>query len=210
MQNRLIIKILLVVISCTALSAIAWGQEKRKSTEIWQSLHIKKEWSKRWKTDLRLEGRYGATNSEYETALVDVENSLEMASWLSGEVYYRYTHELDDLDRHRFALQLTGESEFNRWSVQNRIRWEWEIEDEQLSERFRWRVKPEYDAGDNEFEVFGEFFYNEEAELRQKRWGAGWTFNLTKRKSFKLRMMVDDGLRRNDFILRLAYRYELR
>jgi len=186
------------------------AQKKKKQTEIWNSFHLKNDWSKRWSSDLRLEARVDATTSTIGSAIVDLENSLKVTKWLSGEVYYRITHEFDDDARHRVALQLSGKPKWKKWSIQPRVRWEWKIEDEDLEERFRLRIKPKYDAGANEFEVFGELFYNEEAELRQKRWGAGWAIKVAKRKTFKLRMMLDDGLRRNDFILRLEYHYKLK
>lgn len=199
---------------CTVLVLICFvfpgfSQEKEQFTEVWHTVRLGSKWTKKFESEGRFDARYDATASSMVAYLAELENSLELWPWLSGQLYLRHVWRQDDDNRSRLAVQLTPEYDMGKTELQGRMRWEWNTEDGDVEQRLRVKFRPRYKWSDHAVDGFVEWFLDEGTDIQRTRYGVGWRYKFNKRSGVFGKWMVDVEEEKDVFVYRFGVSHRL-
>lgn len=186
----------------------AQGVEKETKFEHWQGIGAEYEINKKLEFNFSLETRWQTDPSELNVAFFEIEPSYELFNNLEIAGGYRFSTDFED-KRQRWYIHMEPKVEMTKdFTMDIRLRFDRDEEDDEISERLRWRLKPEYDFGQHEVFALVEQFL-QDAKIRTRwRYGIGYQYKMNKKSTLTLKWLLDSEIDKNVHILSLGYKHE--
>lgn len=196
----------LIILLLGAQEVFGQFEDKDQEFEHWQGLKAKYEHNKWLDIGFSLQTRWATDPGEINNAFLEIEPEVQAFKNLVFKGGYRYSTDFDER-RNRLFIGAEPEVDLTKdLKIDIRIRFDHNWRGDDVEQKMRWRVRPEYDFGKMEVFVFSELFLDD-AQVRSKwRYAVGSQYKFNKKDMIDLRAMVDAEIDKNVWILSLVYR----